>query len=199
MLLGTFIASPEPNWDGVEMADQDIPHDRVPNDPGSLEEAYDRYHRKVFGLSMLVLQNQNDAEAVTEKVFLHAWNEAKELLTDHEVLASWLLRVTRSQAIDRLRNRHGNQGSVPLQSEPALVELPTPASGLEQALLTETSVTELRSSLNGLPPSQRETIQLAYFEGLTQTQIAERLNESRSIIKTRIRTGLLTLREAVTL
>jgi RNA polymerase sigma-70 factor (ECF subfamily) len=199
MLLGTFIASPEPNWNRVEMADQDILQGEVDNDPGPLEEAYDRYHRDVFGLSMLVLQDKNDAEAVTEKVFLHVWNETKQLLTNHDVLASWLLRVTRSHAIERLRNRHGNQDSVSLQIEPALVELPTPASGLEQALLTEASVAKLRSSLNGLPSSQREAIQLAYFEGLTQTQMAERLNESRSIIRTRVQKGLLALRETLTL
>ncbi|MEE2790093.1 MAG: sigma-70 family RNA polymerase sigma factor [Acidobacteriota bacterium] len=199
MLLGTLIASPEPNWYSEEMVKQDTIQGRADTDPEALEEAYDRYHREVFSLAMLVLQNQDDAEAVTEKVFLHAWNEAKELFANHEVFSSWLLRVTRSQAIDRLRTRQGSPSSGTLQTEPASVDLPTPASGLDQALLTETSVAELRSSLNDLPPSQREAIQLAYFEGLTQSQIAERLNESRSIIKARIRTGLLALRERLTL
>ena len=194
MSLATRIASPEPGWTDKQMVAQDTVRRTTDNGPEALAEAYDRHHCEIFGLAMRVVQDQGDAEAVTQAVFSQAWNEARAHLTAHDALALWLLGITRSLAIDSLRSRR----TKPVPREQAVVELPDPTAGLDRTPLTRESASHLRDALNALPQSQRVAIELAYFEGLTQTQISERIDEPRSIVKNRVLTGLLTLRKTLT-
>ncbi|MEE2792331.1 MAG: sigma-70 family RNA polymerase sigma factor [Acidobacteriota bacterium] len=194
MSLGTRIASPEPGWTDKRMVAQNTVGRTADDGPEALAEAYDRHHCEIFSLAMRVVQDQGDAESVTQAVFSQAWNEARTHLAKHDALALWLLGITRSLAIDCLRSRRTRQ----VPKEQAVVELPDPAAGLDRTPLTRESASHLRDALNALPQSQRVAIELAYFEGLTQTQIAERIDEPRSIVKNRVLTGLLTLRKTLT-
>lgn len=198
MLLGALIHGTEPGTTDDRVVDRDTVQHMAEGDPQALAVVYDRHIRAVFGLAMRVLQNQGDAEDVVQDVFSQAWTQAKRYDAGRGSVASWLLTIARSRAIDRLRARRAKLGSTPSTQETAVVELPDPAVGAEHTLLTAESVSRVRAALTDLPLIQRVAIELAYFEGLTQTQIAERLEQPLGTIKARIRTGLLKLRETLT-
>ena len=167
-------------------------------DAAALAEVYDRHIRAVFGLAMRVLQDQGDAEDVVQEVFSQAWAQAKRYDATRGSVVPWLLTMARSRTIDRLRSRRARPDSAALPHDTAIVELPDPALGAELGVVTTESAAGLRAALGVLPLPQRVAIELAYFEGLTQTQIAERLEQPLGTVKTRIRAGLMTLREALT-
>ena len=202
MLLGNLIDATEtgsgrtPTDDRV--VDRETAQRMAEGDPEALAAVYDRHVRSVFGLAMRVLQDQGDAEDLVQEVFSQAWTQAKRYDATRGSVASWLLMMTRSRAIDRLRSKRAKPDSAPLPHDTAVVVLPDPALGAEQGVLTAESAAGLRVALAALPLTQRVAIELAYFEGLTQTQIAERLEQPLGTVKTRIRTGLLKLREALT-
>ena len=201
MLLGTLIDVTDAGWGRTptddRVADRETVQRMAEGDPEALAAVYDRHIRAVFGLAMRVLQDQGDAEDVVQEVFSQAWTQAKRYDATRGAVASWLLMIARSRAIDRLRSRLAKPDSAPLPHETAVVDLPDPALGAEHGILTTESAARLRAALAGLPLTQRLAIELAYFEGLTQTQIAERLDQPLGTVKTRIRTGLLKLREAL--
>ena len=201
MLLGTLIdvteaGSGHPPTDD-RVVDRETVQRMTEGDPEALATVYDRHIRSVFGLAMRVLQNQGDAEDLVQEVFSQAWAQAKRYDATRGSVASWLLMIARSRAIDRLRSRRAKPDSASLPDVTAVVDLPDPALGAEHRVLTAESATRLRVALTLLPLTQRVAIELAYFEGLTQTQIAERLEQPLGTVKTRIRTGLLKLREAL--
>jgi len=204
MLLGTLIetagATPT-GWRTLRTDDRVVDRETVQRmaegDAEALAAVYDRHIRSVFGLAMRVLQDQGDAEDVVQEVFSQAWTQAKRYDATRGSVVSWLLLMSRSRAIDRLRSRRAKPDSAPLPHDTAVVELPDLALGAEQCVLTAESAAALRAALTVLPLIQRVAIELAYFEGLTQTQIAERLEQPLGTVKTRIRTGLLKLREAL--
>ena len=202
MLLGTLIETPRTGWGTPPTDDRVVDRETVQRmaegDAEALTAVYDRHIRSVFGLAMRVLQNQGDAEDVVQEVFSQAWTQAKRYDATRGSVVSWLLMMSRSRAIDRLRARRAKPDSAPLPHDTAVVELPDPALGAEQSVLTAESTAALRAALSALPLIQRVAIELAYFEGLTQTQIAERLEQPLGTVKTRVRTGLLKLREALT-
>ena len=181
------------------MVDLDTLEHVADSDPSTLlAEAYDRHHQAVFSLAMMIVQNQDDAEAITLEVFSRAVREEQNRLTRHDSLAYWLLRTTRNQAIDKIRSKQPTPDSGSQPTHQAVVDLPIPAADLEPTVMLEESASKLRAKLNDLPQSQQEAIRLCYFEGLTQTLLADRLGEPRSIVKSRVRSGLLTLLETLT-
>lgn len=205
MLLGTLIetaAPPRTGWGTPPIDDRVVDRETVQRmaegDAEALTAVYDRHIRSVFGLAMRALQDQGDAEDVVQEVFSQAWTQAKRYDATRGSVVSWLLMMSRSRAIDRLRARRAKPNSAPLPHDTAVVELPDPGLGAEQDVVTAESAAALRAALTALPLIQRVAIELAYFEGLTQTQIAERLEQPLDTVKTRVRTGLLKLREALT-
>jgi len=167
-------------------------------DAAALAAIYDQHGRAVFGLALRVLGDQHDAEDVVQEVFAQAWSQARRYDAERGSVASWLLTITRSRAIDRLRARRSGPDTAPSAAGQALVELPDTALGVDQLVVSAESATRLRQAMTALPHLQRVAIELAYFEGLTQTEIAARLEQPLGTIKTRIRTGLHRLREALT-
>lgn len=201
MLLGTVIDGANAGW-GVAAADarvvdRETVQRMAEGDPEALALVYDRHIRFVFGLAMRIMQDQGDAEDVVEEVFSQAWAQATRYDATRGSVASWLLTMVRTRAIDKLRSQRAKPDSAPLPRAEAVVDLPDPAVGAEHQVLTEESATQLRGALTELPVPQRIAIELAYFEGLTQTQIAGRLEQPLGTVKTRVRTGLLKLREAL--
>ena len=188
MLLGTLIDVTKAGWEHTPTDDRVVDRETVQRmaegDPEALASVYDRHIRSVFGLAMRVLQDQGDAEDVVQEVFSQAWTQAKRYDATRGSVASWLLMMSRSRAIDRLRSRRAKPDSVPLPHETAVVGLPDPALGAEHGVLTAESVARLRAALTALPLTQRVAIELAYFEGLTQTQIATRLEQPLGTVKT---------------
>ncbi len=201
MLLGTVIDGTNAGWGGAaadtRVVDRETVQRMAEGDPDALALVYDRHIRSVFGLAMRVMQDQGDAEDVVQEVFSQAWAQATRYDATRGSVASWLLMMARTRAIDKLRSKRAKPDSAPLPGENAVIELPDPAVGAERQILTAESATQLRAALTELPVPQRIAIELAYFEGLTQTQIAGRLEQPLGTVKTRIRTGLLKLREAL--
>ena len=161
-------------------------------DPRALAGLYDRYVRAMYGLALRVLQDHGDAETVVQAVFSRAWSRMRPGGSP-EPSASWLLAATRRRAIEQLRARSASS-----PDDPAVVALPMPAIADERPPPPAEAISRLRAALAALPPIERTAIELAALEGMTAVRIAERIEQPPETVKTRIRTGLLTLREALT-
>jgi RNA polymerase sigma-70 factor (ECF subfamily) len=164
------------------------------DDARAFGELYDQHARAVFSLAFRILGDQGDAEDVVQEVFAQAWRQAERYDPTRGAPAAWLLNMARSRAIDRLRRRRTVvTGEDAFRADPV-----DRAPGAEAAAITADQVRALRGALAALPAFQRIAIELAYYEGLSQSEIAERLDEPLGTVKTRVRLGLLKLREAMT-
>ena len=152
---------------------------------------YDRFAPLVFALAMRVLGRRAETEDLLQEVFLQVWRQAGTYRQDRGSPEAWIITITRSRAIDRLRSiRRREQSFVAVQdpSGTATEGKTDNPSRESDARLT------VRGALVELPAAQREALELAYFEGLTQSEIAARLGEPLGTVKTRIRAGLERLR-----
>lgn len=194
LLLALAVDSADPGQS--RDADADAMRRMADGDGTALAELYDRHGRSMFSLAVRILRDQFDAEEVVQDVFAQAWRQAARYDTTRGVVVAWLLMMARSRAIDRLRSRRGQpalQGDHPS----ALRDAADVATPVDIALLTADQVARVRAALESLPDAQRAAIELAFHEGLTHTEVAERLEQPLGTIKTRIRLGLLRLRAAL--
>jgi RNA polymerase sigma-70 factor, ECF subfamily len=162
-------------------------------DQDALAEIYDRHGRLVYSLAFRILRDQSDAEDVVQDVFSQAWRQASRYDASRGSVLGWLLTLTRSRAIDRLRGRRSRPE--PSTDESALNSIPDPAAPADVLAASAAQATHLRAALDGLTVLQRVAIELAFYEGLTHSEIAERLELPLGTVKTRIRQGLLKLRD----
>jgi RNA polymerase sigma-70 factor, ECF subfamily len=157
-------------------------------------ELYDRHAGKVLALARRILRDDGDAEDVVQEVFSQAWRTATRYEAGRGTVAGWLLMIARTRAIDRLRARQSRPdttGAVLLETMAGTTMAPS-----DQAIANE-QYARVRQGLVALPAEQRTALELAYFEGLSQSEIAERLAAPLGTIKTRIRTALTTLRRSL--
>ena len=161
----------------------------------ALSELYDRYGRLVFSLALNSVGNPATAEEITQDVFLRVWQRARQYRADRAKVSTWLTSITRHRAIDQLRRR----GSRPEQHSVAWAELVPGAepsvNGPEQATPLAIEKARIRVAITRLPEEQKQVLALAYFQGLTQSQIAEALVLPLGTVKTRLRLGMQKLRE----
>jgi RNA polymerase sigma-70 factor (ECF subfamily) len=157
---------------------------------------YDRYAPVVFPLILRIVRERADASDVLQEVFWEAWQSAGRYDASRGSPEAWMVMQARSRAIDRVRStrRRGDTFVAPLDE--AMAAAPAEDSPRAAAEAAEDRGT-IRSALERLPGAQREVIELAYYAGLTQTEIAERLKQPLGTVKTRIRLGLERLREVV--
>jgi RNA polymerase sigma-70 factor (ECF subfamily) len=178
-------------------ADIDAIRRAASGDADALAALYDRHSRIIYSLAFRIIGDTSDAEEVVQDVFAQVWRQAARYDTSRGAVIAWMLMMTRSRAIDRIRSRRGLPPVAP-DSWKGLAEMVDPAQGPELTTLTADQIGRVREALNALPLTQRLAIQLAFYEGLTHVEIAERLEEPLGTVKTRIRLGLLKLRDAVT-
>ena len=161
----------------------------------ALAQLYDRYNRLVFSLALAIVQDRATAEEITLDVFMRIWQKAALYNPEQARVSTWLTHITRNHAIDVLRRRAARPEhySVELNEEAPRSELPgrTPADKAEESLQRE----RIQSALSLLPTDQRQVLFLAYFEGYTQSQIAETLHQPLGTVKTRMRLALQKLRD----
>jgi RNA polymerase sigma-70 factor (ECF subfamily) len=157
-------------------------------DIDAFEQLYDRYHRLVYGIAVKMLQTDAAAEDLTQGVFLKLWTAASTYR--HSNFAGWIVRVTRNLAIDVLR---ADVHHVELP-----VHIPIDAPGVDDSVATQIDAAQARAVIAGLPEEQRAVIELAFFRGLTHTEIAVRTGMPLGTVKTRIRAGLRAVRAAMT-
>jgi RNA polymerase sigma-70 factor (ECF subfamily) len=166
-------------------------------DPDALAELYDRHARVIYSLVLRIVGDEGDAEDVVQDAFSQAWHQAARYDPSRGAVGAWLLTIARTRAIDRLRSRRARPDSTP-SDDRVLLTFPDPHRPQDEIVFDGEKVARVRAALEALPLVQRAAIELAYYEGLTQSEIAARLEEPLGTVKTRIRLGLLKLRDALT-
>jgi RNA polymerase sigma-70 factor (ECF subfamily) len=167
-------------------------------DESALGTLYDRWHAQVFSLALHLLGDQDEAEEVVEETFWQAWRQAGRFATERGAVGSWLTIIARTRALDRIRARTrlraAHDASVladPLAHAEASADDP-----LHDLVAAETRAT-VRRALDAIPDEQRRTLEMAYFGGMSQSEIAEATGEPLGTVKTRTRLGLQRLRRVL--
>ena len=161
-------------------------------DREAFSQLYDRFSNLVFTLAMRMLRVRSDAEDLLQEVFVQVWRQAENYSAERGSPEAWIINIARSRAIDKIRSIRRMQKSFVLTDDPARAE--SPENVESSAAESETRLT-MNSALANLPDPQRKVLELAYFDGLTQNEIADRLAEPLGTVKTRMRSGIQKLRE----
>ena len=154
----------------------------------AMAQLYDRYSPIVYAVALRVLGDTAAAEDVLQDVFIQLWRNPGAFDASRGQMAAWLSVIARHRAIDVLRKRTPD-------SDISEVVVSVNAN-LDAAADRNKALQKVREVLSGMPAQQRSAIEMAFFEGLTHTEIANRTGEPLGTIKTRIRAGLLSLRKA---
>lgn len=166
--------------------------------PESLASLYDETSRFLYGLALRILGNQADAEEVILDVYQHVWNHGALYDDSRGTVWSWLAVVTRNRAIDRLRQANTRRArEVPIEIDHERSAPSAPAEVPEAMSILKEERTLVRRAMAGLTQDQRQAIELAFFQGLTHVEVAEKLGAPLGTIKTRIRVGLRRLKEVM--
>ena len=163
--------------------------------PEALSALYDRHAATLLALARRILGDTGEAGDVVQEVFLHAWNNASRYDASRSSVSTWLVLIARSRAIDRLRHR----GVVERTHEAAHQDQPAghaSPEGAEAVFLRERRE-RVRRELDNLPPEQRQVLEMAFYEGLTQTEIAARADLPLGTVKTRTLLAMKKLRNAL--
>jgi RNA polymerase sigma-70 factor (ECF subfamily) len=173
-------------------------------DQGALSSLYDRYRAVVFSFARRVLGDRAEAEEVLTDVFLQAWRGAAGFDRSRGSVAGWLITLCRSRAIDRLRARGRREATLEALAREGAAGAAAGAPGDPEAARGPGEAAEITArrrriaaALEGLSQPQRRAIELAYYGGLSQSEIAARLGEPLGTVKTRIQQGLMALRETL--
>jgi RNA polymerase sigma-70 factor (ECF subfamily) len=162
----------------------------------AFEALYDRFASTVYAILLRILANADDAQEVLQETFVKAWTNARMFDAVRGSEVAWLISIARSRGIDRLRSRkirgdREDEAGRELSGSFGFIDKRT---GADDAIQSEER-TAVREALAELPEAQRVALALAYFEGLSQSEIAERLGEPLGTIKTRMQLGMKKLRE----
>ena len=155
-------------------------------DQQALAELYDRYSSVVYGVALRILQDTGAAEDLLQEVFLQLWRRPDAFDSSRGSLRAWLAVITRHRSIDRLRKRRPETDI----ADCVIAGGSDPRDETERTLVIE----KVRAAMNEMSADQRTAIDMAFFQGLTHTEIAEKTGEPLGTIKTRIRSGLQFLR-----
>jgi RNA polymerase sigma-70 factor, ECF subfamily len=164
-------------------------------DADVIGELYDRYGRLVYTVILRIVRDHAVAEDLVQESFLRVWSRAQGFDADRGALGPWILTVARNQALDYIRSVQGRvwKGMVSADSDH-----PRVFKDWEGDLLEGVQLEQVRSALSRLNENQRTVIELAYFEGLSHSEMAERIHQPLGTVKTWIRTALKTLRDELT-
>jgi len=167
----------------------------VERDSEALAELYDRYSGLLTALAHRVLGNASDAEEILQEALLQVWNQAERYDAKRSSVSTWLVLITRSRAIDRLRSRRVvERTAVAAQQEKRVTH--TSPEGMGSVLSGERRK-RLREEMSKLPPEQNQVLELAFYQGLTQSEIAERAGIPLGTVKTRTLLAMKKLRKAL--
>ena len=170
----------------------------VRRDRKALEALYDRYSRQVYSLSLRMVENQSQAEEITQDVFMTVWSRGQTYHSERGPFSAWLMSVAHNRCIDELRKRR-RRARYPTQDIDNLrVEPSGNSEEVADAVFNLLDREEITEALNKLPPPQKQVIVMAYFQGLTQSEISQALSTPLGTVKTRMRLGLQKMRDLMT-
>lgn len=165
-------------------------------DDAAMAELYDRHHRVAYAIIRRIVQSPSDAEEVLQETFVRVWSRAETYDARLGSPAAWVVRIARNRAIDRLRSRQARSdvnAPVPVTGVAPERELPAPDTP-ESVLRSTHAAMAVRGAVAALPAAQRTLIEAAFFEGYTHQELSARFGVPLGTVKTRIRTGLVSLR-----
>lgn len=178
----------------IEASDEALVEAMKAGQVKALQEIYRRYARLVYTLALQILDNTEEAEDITQDVFLTLWHR-QTYNPNRGSLQRFLVMLTRSRSIDRKRSRHSRHRSL-WRWHTLHGEVVTKDAPFEQATLTEQAL-RVREALAALPATERKVLEIAYYQGLSQSEIATELGIPLGTVKTRSRQGLKKLRRAL--
>lgn len=168
----------------------------INGDALGLEGLYDRHATAIYSLALRIVRDVSEAEDVTQEVFAQVWTQARRFDDSRGSVAAWMLMIARSRALDRLRRKRAVLKPGP--GDDVLAEIPDPSPSVEVVAASDQQARAARAAVADLPPAERTAIELAYYEGLSQSEIAERTGTPLGTVKTRVRNALRRVREAMT-
>ena len=185
-----------PAPDHTEMADPDLVDLVAAGDPRALEVLYDRYARAVFGFALRIVGDRAVAEELVQEAWFRAWKQARRFSESRGSFITWLLSITHNLAIDEIRRRSRRPQSADGEDPSRqLANMRDDTAPVEEQAVLAALREQVANAMATLPDAQRSALELAYFHGLTQREIAELQGEPLGTIKTRMRLALRKLRE----
>ena len=161
----------------------------------AMSELYDRYSRLVYSVAYNTLRSDTLAEEIAQEVFIRVWEKAHTYQAEQGRVATWLASITRNRSIDLIRrNQVRPEGHRVDWAEAISPDLPD-SIDVEKQVEVAQQQKQVRAALAQLPEEQRHTLALAYFQGLSHSEIAQTLNEPLGTVKTRIRLAMQKLRQ----
>ena len=169
----------------------------VARDETAVAELYDRHSRMIYSLILRILRAPADAEDVLQEVFVRVWTRGETYDERLGSPAAWLARIARNRAIDRFRSKRSRPEIEPVSETPTFDTMPStnPADNPEALTVEIATAGAIREAIAALPEGQRTLIAAAFFEGYTHQELASRFGVPLGTVKTRIRTGLIAMRE----
>jgi len=184
----------------IESSDADLIGLAALGDARALEVLYDRYSGVVFSFALRIVSDRELAEEILQEAFFRAWQQGGNFSAGRGSFITWLLSITHNLSIDEIRKRRRRPQKADSE-EPEQILASVPDTGSGGDVEDEVWLGDLRDTIGvalaELPPAQRQAIEMAYFRGMTQREIAESLGEPLGTIKTRMRLGLQKLKDAL--
>ncbi|TMM25984.1 MAG: sigma-70 family RNA polymerase sigma factor [Actinobacteria bacterium] len=160
------------------------------SDDEALAELYDRFGGVAYGLALRILRDESLAQDAVQEAFLAVWRTADRFLAERARASTWILTLVHRRSVDLVRRQEQRRGE-PLESAPE----PVASEQVEEQAAIRFQRQVVQEALRQLPPDQREALELGYYAGLTQSELAERLGQPLGTIKSRMFTGLTRLRD----
>jgi RNA polymerase sigma-70 factor, ECF subfamily len=190
-----FLVTISPRDDDAASLDAALVRLLLQNDVSAFEKLYDKYSRVVYSLVLRIVQQSGPAEEVVQDVFLQLWRNSAQYDSARGPFVPWLLTLARNRALDTLRLKSERQRRLENQTEELYSVVVAPQ--YEKELDAKRRAESVRSLIAELNPQQKRAIELAYFQGLSHTEIAAAMNEPLGTVKSWIRNGLIRLKEGL--
>jgi RNA polymerase sigma-70 factor (ECF subfamily) len=195
-MLATLLLAVLENFRSHEHpADAALMERLIQKDARALEDLYDHHSRAVYSLVLRILQQAASAEEVVQDIFLQLWRNAHQFQAARGPLLPWLLTMARNRALDHLRLKRERQRQREDALDPEFVAVRAP--NFEAEIDRERRAVRVRACIRALPAPQQKAIELAFFEGMSHSEIAAALSEPLGTVKSWIRNGLLRLKEGL--
>ena len=179
-----------------EEADIALLHQIAKGDTEAFSRLYDRFSNLIFSISVGILKSATEAEDILQEVSLKIWKNAHHFDYHQGKVASWVAVLTRNKAIDRLRASQRNRDFIENAAE-KFADTDTFSPTSEETIVGKETASFVRSALEKLPPKYQQPLKMSFFGGLTQSEIAQLLDQPLGTIKARIRRGMFLLRDSL--